>query len=142
MTIWNVLTYIFEDNKVNNGLFYWYQLEDVDFNGSSKKHEIYKIFRNEGLAQNFKLYQNYPNPFNQGTIIEYELPSELNSQIYIYNVSGQQVYSRNLGSEPAGKYQFYWDGRDNQNNHLSSGIYYYRIKTDIGSQIKSLLLLK
>jgi hypothetical protein len=135
-------TYIFADDKVNNDFFYWYQLEDVDFNGISKKHEIFKIYRNEDLAQNFKLYQNYPNPFNQGTIIEYELPSELNSEIYIYNISGQKVYFRNLGSKPAGKYQFYWDGRDNQNNHLSSGIYYYRIKTDIGSQMKSLLLLK
>jgi flagellar hook assembly protein FlgD len=88
------------------------------------------------------IYQNYPNPFNQGTIIEYELPSQLNAEISIYNVSGQRIYLRNLGLKPAGKYQFYWDGRDNLNNHLSSGVYYYRIKTEVGSKIKSLLLLK
>jgi hypothetical protein len=135
-------TYLFEDEDVSNGQYYWYQLEDVDFNGVTKKHDIRKIYRNENLAQNFMIYQNYPNPFNQGTIIEYELPSQLNAEISIYNVSGQRIYLQNLGLKPAGKYQFYWDGRDNLNNHLSSGVYYYRIKTEVGSKIKSLLLLK
>jgi hypothetical protein len=134
--------YVFEDENVINGNYYWYQLEDVDFNGVSKKHDIRKIYRNDNIAENFVVYQNYPNPFNQGTIIEYELPLESNTEIYIFNVSGQLVYFRDLGFKQAGKYQFLWNGRDNFNNNLSSGIYYYKIKTEIGSQSKSLLLLK
>ena len=74
------------------------------------------------------LLQNYPNPFNPETWIPYQLSEAAPVTITIYNVAGQVVRSLGLGHQEAGFYRgrsqaAYWDGRNNQNEQVASGIY-------------------
>jgi len=134
--------YQFEDQDVESGLFYWYQLEDVDFNGISQKHEILRIYRNIEVIEDFLLYQNYPNPFNNYTTIEFGVSSPSQVRISVFNVSGQVVSSTDLFVRSSGNYKYIWDGKGFNGIELPSGVYFYQVLTDFGTQTKKLLLLK
>jgi len=94
------------------------------------------------IPDGFALSQNYPNPFNPSTVINFNLPRLSKVEIEVYNILGQTV--RNLVNEekPAGLYSVTWDGRDNSGKTVSSGIYFYKIKTDDFSSSKKMILLK
>jgi len=80
----------------------------------------------------FSLEQNYPNPFNPETLIKYQIPKSSFVTLRIYNVLGQEVITLvNKQVEP-GIYSVEWDGTDNFGKIASSGIYIYRIETDVG----------
>ncbi|MCF7920744.1 MAG: T9SS type A sorting domain-containing protein [Candidatus Cloacimonetes bacterium] len=87
---------------------------------------------------------NYPNPFNPVTTISFELPeNKADPVIEIFNIKGQRV--RELKMEN-GKWKInsvVWDGKDNNRNQVSSGIYLYRLIADGKTLIlQKMLLLK
>ncbi len=90
----------------------------------------------------FGLYQNYPNPFNPKTKIEYQLPKDTQVEISIYNIRGEKVRTLVNEKKKAGYHNVIWNGIDDRNRELSSGVYLYRIKTDGYSAIKKMLLLR
>ena len=89
--------------------------------------------------------QNYPNPFNPETTISFELPVNIaNLVVEIFNIKGDKVKS--LYAFPnggLGTRNVVWDGKDENNKPVSSGVYLYQLKVD-GKQIdtKRCLLLK
>ena len=88
-----------------------------------------------------KLSQNYPNPFNPSTTISYELSSyELaNASISIYNSKGQLVRTfNNLNTSG----NIVWDGRDNNNNVVNSGVYFYKMTCIKTSIVRKMILIK
>ena len=92
-----------------------------------------------------KLYGNYPNPFNPETTISFST-TELteNTEIIIYNVKGQKVKTfPNLQIQKSSNRQILWDGTDENNHTVSSGIYFYKLKVDDKTiATKKCLLLK
>ena len=89
-----------------------------------------------------KLIGNYPNPFNPETTIEYSLKENSNVQIEIFNTKGQKVKTLFNEFREAGYHSVIWNGTDNQNKPVSSGLYFYRLKSNSFSQIRKMLLLK
>lgn len=75
----------------------------------------------------FTLQQNYPNPFNSSTIIEFSLPGAAESRMVIYDVLGRRVRELFTGKLPAGSHRIEFDSRDNNNNYLPSGVYFYQL---------------
>ncbi|MBN2000871.1 carboxypeptidase regulatory-like domain-containing protein [candidate division KSB1 bacterium] len=90
----------------------------------------------------FGLEQNYPNPFNPVTNIHYSLPQTGYLELSIYNVLGHEIRSLFSGSKPAGRYSVKWNGTDDNGHLVSSGIYFYRLKTEDHVQIRRMILLK
>jgi len=88
------------------------------------------------------LHQNYPNPFNPTTMICYSLKENAKVSINIYNIKGQKV--KQLVSErfPAGQHSVVWNGTDNNGKSVSSGIYFYQLKTENYEKTKRMVLLK
>ena len=90
------------------------------------------------LPSKFYLNQNYPNPFNPSTTIEFALTKEMNVELKVYNILGQEVMTL-IGGQlmKAGVYKVNFKASD-----LASGTYVYRLKA--GSQVmsKKMLLLK
>ncbi len=75
--------------------------------------------------------KNYPNPFNAGTIISFTIPYHMtNSQteLTVYNIQGKVIKKLIGRALPAGNYLTRWDGRNDLNQQVSSGIYFYKIK--------------
>ena len=83
---------------------------------------------------------NFPNPFNPLTTISYDLPVNIaNPVIEIFNIKGEKIKTFNCRNQT----HIIWDGTDNYQNQVSSGVYLYRIKSDEGSLMsKKMLFLK
>ncbi len=90
----------------------------------------------------FELHQNYPNPFNMITTITYQLPKTSNVSIKIYNQTGQLVKTLLEKAQTRGYYSVQWDGTDDYERYVASGIYFYRLETENFIQVKKALLLK
>lgn len=78
-------------------------------------------------VQGFELCQNYPNPFNPSTTIAYSLPEKSSVAITIYNVQGRQIKSYTFSAQSAGYQKIIWNGKNDQGELISSGVYFYRI---------------
>jgi hypothetical protein len=90
----------------------------------------------------YSLAQNYPNPFNPETTIQYSLAKAGKVTLTIYNVMGQKVRTLVDESKPAGVYTLTWNGRNDRNIPVSTGVYFYKINAGDFNQIKKLLFLK
>ena len=92
---------------------------------------------NEMLPVSSRLFQNYPNPFNPWTKIKYQLRNAGRTIIKVYNTAGQEIETLINKHQPAGEYEINW-----QPKGLSSGIYFYRLKSGKYIKTKKLILLK
>lgn len=88
------------------------------------------------------LYQNYPNPFNPETTIKFTLPKPSHVKVQIYNMLGQPVHKLLDENVQAGEMSVKWDGRDEQNSEVTSGIYIYKIEAENLSTTRKLLLTR
>ncbi|PID26885.1 MAG: hypothetical protein CR982_08145 [Candidatus Cloacimonadota bacterium] len=97
----------------------------------------------ENIIANIELYQNYPNPFNPRTNIGFSLEKSGEVKIEIFNRSGRLVREISNNYRSSGKHWIEWNGKDNSNNSLSSGVYYYRVSTPEGfSKIGKAVMIK
>ncbi len=78
-----------------------------------------------------KLHQNYPNPFNPTTTINYTIKENSKVSINIYNIKGQKVKQLISGIRQLleGQHSVVWNGKDDNGKPVSSGIYFYKMKT-------------
>jgi len=90
----------------------------------------------------FELYQNYPNPFNPSTVITFEIPQTQFVNIRIYNELGELVKILINGIYNAGKYEIQWDGNNDNDLKISSGVYFYSLETDGKKLIKKMMMTK
>jgi len=97
----------------------------------------------EQLLQPYILQSsNYPNPFNPVTTIRYSIPADGRVELSVYNVRGQLVKRLVNSQQEAGEHSAQWEGRDANNRAVSSGVYFYRLKSGGHSQVRKMLLLK
>lgn len=90
----------------------------------------------------FALQQNFPNPFNAQTTITFDLPSAGWAELSLHNVVGQQVATLVHGFRRAGTYRLRWDGRDDAGRHLTTGVYFYRLKGGGKKMTRRMTLLR
>jgi hypothetical protein len=91
---------------------------------------------------NFHLAQNFPNPFNPGTQIQYQLPQRISVNLKIYNLIGQKIKTLISEEQDPGYYQIYWNGKDDYNREVGTGIYILRMKAGNFVQTKKMILTK
>ncbi len=94
------------------------------------------------LPNNFKLYQNYPNPFNPSTLIKYDLLQSEKVELKIYNALGQEIRTLVNEFQEEGSKRAVWNGLDDYNRKVSTGIYFYKISAGNWSDVKKMLLMK
>ena len=84
---------------------------------------------------------NYPNPFNPTTTISFNLNAEdaENAELVIYNLKGQKVRQYSIFNNQS---SIVWDGTDNYNKPVSSGVYFYQIKAGKFTATKKMMLIK
>jgi photosystem II stability/assembly factor-like uncharacterized protein len=127
-------SYFFEDIDIESRSYY-YRLKQIDYNGSFKFSDIIEI---KIPLDNFALLQNYPNPANPTTLIKYIVPIESFIELYIYDIKGERIL--NLLYEK--KQPVIYTQEINLSN-LSSGVYFYTLKSSTGFfQTKKLLNIK
>ncbi|KPK99585.1 MAG: hypothetical protein AMJ90_09295 [candidate division Zixibacteria bacterium SM23_73_2] len=119
------------------------------------------------IPGSFYLSQNYPNPFNATTTIpftvhgkqekendpfhttqksvygsQFMVHSPIHTTLTIYNVLGQKIKTLVDENKYPGNHKAIWDGKDDSGKEVSSGIYFYKLKSGDFEQVKKLLYLK
>ena len=89
------------------------------------------------VPADFRLEQNYPNPFNPSTTIRFSLPQRSDIALVIYDELGNEIRTLLSGDHEAGTYEVDFDATG-----LSSGIYFYQIKSASFSETRKLVLMK
>ncbi len=108
----------------------------------SDKTDIIITTNKNNIPQYFDIKQNYPNPFNQETLIQYEIPKSSKVRIIIYNLKGQKIHELFNRKVKAGYHSIRWDGKNDTNNQLSSGIYFINMTTRKFSKTIKVLLVR
>jgi hypothetical protein len=136
----NYLYSVWMDNRIAGHGF------DVYFNTVNfKETAVEDDEEKKDLPGRFSLYQNYPNPFNPSTSIQFKVPggqSPLYTSLKIYNIRGQLVKTLMEGKKPPGDHQVIWNGRNNEGEEVTSGIYFYQLRINDQILTKKMVLLK
>jgi len=85
----------------------------------------------------FNLYQNYPNPFNPTTLIRYYLNKSTGIKLEVFDLLGNKVKTLVNKFQKSGEYDVIFNSEN-----LSSGIYFYKLKSEKQSIAKKMLILK
>ncbi len=84
---------------------------------------------------------NYPNPFNPTTTIKYSIKNPSHVLMGVYNSRGALVKMLVDAQKTPGFYQIIWNGEDDSENEVSSGVYFIVLKADsVISCIKMLMM--
>ena len=111
--------------------------------GAFYYHQGMSIENGEFQTENFQLF-NYPNPFYSYTVINFSLPANnsKNPKLEIYNLTSQKVKTL-VGDQPdAGQYSVIWNGKDDSNKPVPSGVYFYKLKAGSFKKIGKMILVK
>ena len=132
----------------------WFDLENeqdwiIDNNKKINHLKLFATtdenFEPEVLPIRFELSQNYPNPFNMETTINLAVPyyaDNQNASLIVYDVLGRKVRTLIKRKLSSGKIQINWDGRNDHNLPISSGLYFMRFTTEGFSASKKMVLIK
>lgn len=89
------------------------------------------------------LFRITPNPFNKQTKITYQLLTNTEITICVFNINGENIRTLLNKYQQCGIYNIIWEGNDDYGNLVSSGTYFCQIRIGKKSiQTKKLLLLK
>lgn len=124
---------------------HWWGTQWCDIN-----FEKYNLFRGVVLSNltdvednpssvpvTFELMQNYPNPFNPETNIRYSVPKGTQVTLKVYDVLGNEVATLVNEFKNAGEYNMRW-----QPSNVSSGVYFYELRTDEFVKTNKMILLR
>jgi len=145
-------TYAFEFGRLSKDEKELFIYIDGDILSSPQIEVSYELFSRDGAAGNgiielgnpdeFRLYQNYPNPFSNQTTIKYDIAEATSVKIYIYNTVGQLVKTIDQGENSIGTHTVDWDGKNDDDETLSSGVYFYQLHTKDFNKTMKMLLVK
>ena len=99
--------------------------------------DISDVNTEDQMLNSYKLFENYPNPFNPSTKIKYQIPKQSFITLKIFDVLGNEIKFLVNEEKTAGTYEIEFDA-----SALSSGVYFYQLRTNEFSETKKMLLLK
>ena len=94
------------------------------------------------IPTEFKIHPAFPNPFNNKVMLKWDIPTETNFSVSIFDILGREVWSKNWGKIFPGTYAIHWNGRDKLNQDVSGGIYFVQTRMDEKVSQQKILLLK
>ena len=94
------------------------------------------------LPKEHTLHQNYPNPFNPSTVISFSLSKEEFVSIDIYDINGTHMISLFNGKKNIGTHHLNWNGRDKSGALITTGQYFYQLRTSSSSTVMKMLFIK
>ena len=85
---------------------------------------------------------NYPNPFNPSTTISYELGSEREIVLSIWNLAGQRIRELVRATQAAGPHFVVWDGHSDSGMPVGNGVYLYELRSGDFRSVRKMVLVK
>lgn len=131
-----------------NKIYYW-RTKALNSLGQSSWSELWGFRTTTGSAVDdskemvkaYSLEQNYPNPFNPSTRISYSLAENGHVKLSIYNILGKEVAVLVDRVQSAGTHSVLFN-LDKNGEALTSGIYFYTIKSGSFVSTKKMMIIK
>lgn len=122
------------DLNIENSQSYFHRIASVDYNGNSSSYTEIVSINALGVDKNitptvYRLHQNFPNPFNPVTTISFDIINDGFIEHFTYSSTGKLVNELDAGYKTSSKKLIKWNGTDQNQNVLPSGLYIYTIKT-------------
>jgi hypothetical protein len=108
----------------------------VSTNGTVGNHD------DISAASQASLLGNYPNPFNPETTIRFALNHKEKVTIEVFNTRGQKIKMLLSEIRDAGIGLVHWNGKDDRDVPVASGVYFYRMKAGSFIQTKKMVILR
>lgn len=89
------------------------------------------------VPNGFELDQNYPNPFNPTTLIRFQLPQASDVRLTVFDVTGKEIATIVDEYRSTGTHEVTFGARN-----LPSGVYFYRLETELNSKIRKMTLTR
>ena len=95
-------------------------------------------------STDFGISSNYPNPFNPSTVIEYNVEFSGHVSLKVYDVMGRLVRTLVNDHKESGQqiHQVVWDGKDNDGQQVSAGLYLYTLRSNGKTDHAKMVLMK
>ena len=117
-------------------------IDDITFPSTS----VHASPIENGVLGIVKFNGNYPNPFNPTTTFSYSLAIEAKVELTIFNIKGQKIKTLVSENQTAGIHQVMWNGTDDHNKKVSTGIYFSQFDSNYDegdyTSVKKIILLK
>jgi len=140
----NDASQMFDSSEFADGFYYFkVTIRDASMNISQ---DTMRVFLNNQITNagelfpeySFKL-SNYPNPFNPSTTIFFESDHSFKkSTLEIYNIKGQKIRDFLIMNDQT---SIFWDGKDDLNKEVTSGIYFYQFIGDKQKKVSNKMIL-
>lgn len=93
-------------------------------------------------SKQIRLLDTYPNPFNGSATIRFEISQPESLSFHVFDITGREIYYRNLGRVESGLKSLTWDGKTQNGVTASSGTYFYCLRGSGVSPSGSLTYIK
>jgi len=103
---------------------------------------VTSVSEDDILPARFALSRNYPNPFNPETRIEFELATQSNVRLEVYNLLGQKIRTLVNGTRSAGSHKVVWDAKDKTGKEVGTGVYVYQMTAGEYTSSQKMLLVR
>jgi len=120
-----------------------YAVGDLNWFPSQKAQWVLGVETiSSNIPKDFSLSDAYPNPFNPETKINFNLAKSANIKMIVYNLLGQKIKTLVSQEMNAGTYSVTWDGKDDFNKQVASGVYLFSFQAESFRTTKKVVLLK
>ncbi len=134
------------DMGVSSGTYLYHataMYSDMYESAASNEVEVDHVSSDENeIPLITELSGNYPNPFNPTTKISFALNEDQHVRIDIFNIKGEKVLTLVNDKFDAANHSVQWSGLDESGRPVTSGVYFYRMKTDDYQSTRKMILLK
>jgi len=133
--------YSFHDETAQDDFIYWYKIQELSISGVSTFFGPVMV-EEQNIPTGYNLAQNYPNPFNSETLITFNVPENSFVDIGIYNALGQKIATLVKEDVQSGVFTAQWNGTDDFNNPVVSGVYLVRMIANDFTDYKKIMFMK
>jgi hypothetical protein len=116
--------------------------QDDDAGPTAVPQEKQEWVSNSHSPRTFELYQNHPNPFNPSTSIRYNLPTDSQVRLTIYDLEGRTIAVLVDGFRRAGVYTQIWDATDFKGRQFPNGVYFCQLRAGNHVATRKMMLLQ
>jgi len=115
----------------------YYKLSATDYVGNTSEFatassQVVDVSPDTPVPRDFALYPGRPNPTRRGQLVRFDLPQAARVRLHVFDIHGRIVRTALEGAWlPAGRHDWYWDGRADDGSRLRAGIYVLRLESGL-----------
>ena len=122
-----------------------YEFMRVSYSSYNKSNQLVSEGYNliQTAPSTYRLSQSYPNPFSEGgTTIEFDMPVTENITMVVLDVRGRVVRTLIDKEQRFGYQSVVWDAKNDDGDDVSSGVYFYQIRSSNFNAVGKLVFVK